>query len=133
MPSKFLVTLTALILAVLSVILLFAPVETLTALGPGSDALSSLPPSPGALLVAQLYAAALLGLAGFNWVSRREIACGNPSCTLPQTNFIHFTAGALVLTKPVLRAPGIPLLIGFAAYAVFALLYAWVLWGPKRG
>jgi len=133
MPSKFLVTLTALALAVLSAVLLFAPVETLIALGPQSGPLSSLPPPPGALLVAQLYAAALLGLAGFNWQSRREIACGNPSCTLPQTNFIHFMAGTLVLVKPVLRAPGIPLLAGFAVYALFALLYAWVLWGPKRG
>ncbi len=133
MPSKFLVTATALVLAALSLVFLFAPGEVLSNLGERSDALSALPPPPGALLVAQLYAAALLGLAGFNWVSRREIACGNPSCTLPQTNFIHFTAGTLILIKPLLRAPAPPLLGGFGAYALFALLYAWVLWGPKRG
>ena len=132
MPSRLLVTATAIVLAVLSLLFLFAPAEALAALAPGgADGAPGEPPA-GVLLIGQLYAAALLGFAGLNYNSRREIACGAPSCTLPQANFIHFTAGTLVLIKPALHAPGVPLLSGLGVYALFALLYAWVLWGPKR-
>ena len=125
MPPKSLVTGTAIVLLVLSLSFLFIPSELLAAAG----AKGAAPAEP----LVQLLGAALLGFAVFNWTSRREIACGNPSCTLPQANFIHFGAGTLALIKPALRAPNLPLGIALGVYALFALAYAYTLWGPKRG
>jgi hypothetical protein len=118
MKATLLLSVSALLLAVLGLACLFAPTATLSALLLGPANL--FPALPG-----QLLGAALLGLAALNWLSRGSAVGGIYGRPLVVANLAHFLVGALVLVRPALALGSFQaaswLLLAF--YAVFGFLF----------
>ena len=94
--------------------LLFAPAETLSIFGMGSDPLLA--------VAAQLMAGLYLGFAMLNWMARRSTIGGIYNRPLVLGNLIHFFVGALSLLKASNKIPGSPVTwFVVAAYAVFEI------------
>ena len=106
-------------LAIAGAALLFGPHEIAGLLG-----------SPGADLLLQLYAGALLALAAMNRVARGSILGGIYGRAVVTANQVHFTIGTLVLIKHALRSPVSPALwIVVVAYAAGAVFFNLLLFG----
>jgi hypothetical protein len=88
-------------------------------------------PLPGAAVLVQLLAAALLGFGVLNWIGRHHKLGGIYGRAIVAANQMHFTVGALVLVNHGVRAGGSPpywaLSAIYVAFAVFfsQLLYGW--------
>lgn len=108
------------VLALGGLILLFAPDLVLAALIPGY-------PPTGAWL-AQLLAAAWLGLASLNWISRGALLGGIYGRPVVAANAVSYFVGATSLLRAALR-PGQPAALWLVAapLALFAALYGWLL------
>ncbi len=92
------VALSALSLAALGALLLFAPKEMAESLIAGTD---------GGPLV-QLLGAALLGFAAMNWIARGSVLGGIYGRAVVAGNQTHLTIGALLLLKHGVVAGGRP-------------------------
>ena len=104
----------------------FLPAELLQAL--------QAPVSPGAVVLAQLGGAALLGFAMLNWMSRASVLGGIYGRPLIAGNFLHFGAGAIGTVKLILAHDALfplwPVGLGYVIFGVaFAVL---MLWRPAR-
>ena len=108
------------VLAVGGLFLVFVPDLVLAALIPGY-------PPTGAWL-AQLLAAAWLGLASLNWISRGALLGGIYGRGVVAANAVSYFVGATSLLRAALR-PGqpAPLWLLAAPLALFAALYGWLL------
>jgi hypothetical protein len=82
-------TVSALCLATVGAVLLFAPDETIGMLAPGSG-----PP-----ILVQLLGAALLGWGTSTWIVRRTLVGGIYGRAIVAGNQLHLTVGALLLVK----------------------------------
>ncbi len=101
---------------------LFAPVEISNALRLGAPA-----------LIVQILGAAYLGMSMANWTARGSMIGGIYARPLSLLNSVHFTVGALSLTKAALAARE-PLLITItAAYGIFAIVFNLLLLGKVGG
>jgi len=110
----------ALLYFAVSLPLLFAPDELLSASGVTPTAFD------GALL--QLLAAALFGFAMFNWLQRSTVTGGIYGRPLVMANLAHTAIAALSLLHLVRRGT-LPttLLTALVLYGVLALAFAWTL------
>jgi len=102
---------------------LFAPVETLSALGfPGANEVQG-----------QLFGALYLGFAAANWTARESTIGGIYSRPLSMANFAHFVIGATVLVKNIptgsLNAAYISVT---SVYLVFAVVFVLLLFAHPR-
>ena len=128
MLSKLILTCAALLLFVLGLALDFLPQETAGILG--------LPAAPGAILLLQVLAAALLGLGYLNWLSRANPMGGIYSRPLALCNLLFFAVSAIPMIRATIHN-SMPLAISAAAAiaAIFALAFAWLMFfhDPTRG
>jgi len=107
-------------LFVAGVALLFAPDETLRALGLAE----------GSAVTGQVLGALYLGAAAANWVARGSMIGGIYARPLTVANFVHFVIGATVLARGI---AGATLNVGYVCvtlgYLVFAILFVSMLFG----
>jgi hypothetical protein len=116
MPSRLVMTLSAMTMAVAGVALQFAPVEVL--------ALAKAPTDGGITAAAQVAGALFLGFATVNWMSRRARIGGIYGRPLATGNLVHFVAGALGLVKQAAVTSLPALWVAAAIYAVLAIGFA---------
>jgi hypothetical protein len=103
----------------------FAPVEILRALGATT---------PGAApILVQLLGALYLAFALTNWTAKGAPIGGIYSRPISIGNLVHFTMGALALAKyGALHSPGVLLPAMLALYAIFAIAFALLVFGPVK-
>ncbi len=114
----------AAVLAVLGLLLSFAPEETLAYLG--QPAMVAVP------VLLQLAGALYLGFAFMNWTAKGSVLGGIYGRAIVLGNFLHFVMGALAFLKAAID-PGFGTIIWAltAIYAVFALLFGRLLFIPS--
>ncbi len=103
--TKYLMTLSALMMFVLGVLLTFAPIEVVHATGAQSPLL---------VVLAQTCGALYLGFAMLNWMAKDTLIGGIYSRPVAMGNFLHFFVVAMALVKgfPNLpHSPGVPALL----------------------
>ena len=125
MPTRMLMTASAIAMCVLGLLLTFAPQEVLTSLGSA--------PQTASVLAAQAAGALYLGFAMLNWMARHSLIGGIYSRPVAMGNLLHF----VVMTFALLHAirPGLHngLLIACAiAYATLTILFGFVFFGRQK-
>ncbi len=122
MPTKILMSLSALFLAVSGIGASFLPHEILAHIGHPSR-------GPGVLLV-QTLGALYLGFAGINWLARANLIGGIYSRPVAVGNFMHFGVVAVVLLKALLAGQTAPeIVVATLVYCAFGLCFGFVLFG----
>ena len=117
MNTKILMSASAIILAVIGVLLSFLPHEILEYAHVSS--VSGLP------LILQLLGAAYLGFAMLNWMARGNLIGGIYSRPIAIGNLMHFLVGGMALLKTAsANSDSIELWMAAAVYTIFAILYA---------
>jgi hypothetical protein len=112
-------TSTAIVLAALGLVALFAPQELLTYLG--AAPIGFLP------TLVQLLAAALLALAMTDWMAKDSKIGGIYLRPIAIGNLFHFTVGAITLVRFALHGhPPVFAIVSAVLYAVFAVAFALV-------
>ncbi|MCC7360131.1 MAG: hypothetical protein IT317_11670 [Anaerolineales bacterium] len=118
MPTKLLLTLTALLLGLAGLVALFAPEVLLsptTLTAPGNSLLPAL---------MQLLGALYCGFAFVNFTARDSALGGIYGRPISFGNFVHFTIGALALVKVAASGGATPLVIGaLVVYAALAVIF----------
>lgn len=113
---------TAILLGLAAVALLFAPELAL--------ARFAIEPAPSALPLAQLYGAALLGLAMTSWTARTMLLGGIYGRAIVTGGFAHSFAGAFVLVHAIRTSPDNAFLWGVCVlYALLALAFGTLMFG----
>lgn len=86
----------------------------------------------GALpLFLQLLGALYFAYGMLNWVAKANPMGGIYGRPIGMANLVHFTIGGLTLAKGVMTSPpAVPLIAVTAAYGLFAILFALVVFGP---
>jgi hypothetical protein len=98
---------------------LFAPHEFLAALN-----LQWTNPLP---VIIQILGALYLSFALTNWIAKDSAIGGIYTRPISMGNFAHFTIGTLALAKFLFTdGVNIPLLIGLIVYAIFAIIFGWL-------
>jgi hypothetical protein len=114
----------ALLLAVCGVSLLFAADVILPRIAPGI--------SPDASWFGQLLAAAWLGLAALNWLTRSSVLGGIYGRPIVLTNTTLYFVSAMVLINAATRGGSIALWVATAVAGVMAFLYGSLMFrGPR--
>ena len=109
------VSASAVCLAAIGGLLLFAPTEAGTAIGANGGP------------AVQLLGAALLGFGAMNWIARGSILGGIYGRAVLGANQTHFTIGALLLVKHGFVAGGSPAFwLLTAVYVLGAVLFGYV-------
>jgi hypothetical protein len=113
MSTRLLLSSSALFLALLGLVLTFAPQEIM-----GSDTAEE-------ALAAQLVGAAVCGFALLNWMSKGTAMGGIYGRPLAMGNLVHFTIGGLALLKMADQLQPSWLFVALAiCYLLFAALFA---------
>ena len=107
----------ALVMAVLGLIASFLPQEVLAHAGEQSTGLVP--------FIVQVTGALYLGFAMTNWMAKDSLIGGIYNRPVAVGNFIHFTVGAIALTKgAVAMSFTTPLVVAAILYAIFAIAFA---------
>lgn len=102
---------------------LFAPVESLAAVG-----FAGVPEVTG-----QVLGALYLGFAAANWTARGSMIGGIYARPLSVANFVHFVVGAIVVVKGMsFDTSGVAYLALAAIYVIFAILFTLLVYGILR-
>jgi hypothetical protein len=105
---------------------LFLPQETLVHSGANPDRMSA--------LLVQIAGAVYLGFAALNWAAQAKLIGGIYSRPVAAGNFIHFTVASIALIKVVIAGEReVIVLAGLAAYTIFAVMFALVMFGRPGG
>ena len=122
MHTKILMGSSSVALGLAGIAASFAPTELLRALG--SPAGEPLP------VLIQLLGAMYIAFALTNWTAKDNIIGGSYSRPLSLGNCVHFIVGALALAKQQF-AHGVrmPLIAALIVYTVFAICFAWLVFG----
>jgi hypothetical protein len=119
MKTKALMTLSAILMALLGLAASFLPQEILSYSG-------AEPRGLGVLLI-QVVGALYLGFAMLNWMARANLIGGVYSRPVAMGNFLHFAVVAVTLVKALAGGMrGGPILAGAVLYAVFAVWFGLV-------
>ncbi|HEX3127230.1 MAG TPA: hypothetical protein VH394_07855 [Thermoanaerobaculia bacterium] len=119
MKTKALMTLSAILVALLGITASFLPQEILSYFG-------AEPRGLGVLLI-QIAGALYLGFAILNWMARGNLIGGVYSRPVAMGNFVHFAVVAITLLKALLAGEkAAAVLIGAVAYSVFAIWFGLV-------
>lgn len=122
MNTKILMVTSSLALGLAGIAALFAPSELLRAVG--SPAAQPLP------VLIQLLGATYLAFAITNWTAKDNIIGGIYSRPISLGNCLHFITGALALAKQQLtQGMRMPLIVPLIAYTIFAIGFAWLVFG----
>jgi hypothetical protein len=116
-------TLSAAVLAALGVAASFLPQEILS--------LDALPPEPFTVVLVQICGALYVGFAALNWTAKGTLLGGVYGRPIVLANFAHFMIGGIAFAKAVLAgSPSTVILALTAVYTVFAIWFAYLLFGP---
>ena len=116
-------TLSAVVLAALGVAASFLPQEILQ-LDAGAATRFT-------VVLVQICGALYLGFAALNWTAKGTLLGGVYGRPIVLANFAHFMIGGIALAKAALAgSPGTMILALAAVYSVFAVWFAYVLFGP---
>lgn len=117
MNTKWLLTVSAIVLALFGVAGSFLPHELLAAFRA---------PSVGVLpVLIQLLGALYIGFAMANWTSRESLFGGIYNRPLALGNLVHFVAGAFALAKAAIGDDaGAPTIVLAIVYGLFAIAFA---------
>ena len=117
MNTRFLMTSSAVFLAVLGLCLTFLPKETSLLLQAGDDAFS--------LLAMQMLGATYLGFAMLNWMAKGMIIGGIYAKPIAVGNFMHFAISAITLLKLNFSITGIQtgLIVITVVMSLFAIWF----------
>jgi hypothetical protein len=119
MKTKALMSLSAILMALLGIAASFLPQEILSY--SGAD-----PRDFGVLLV-QVIGALYLGFAMLNWMARANLIGGVYSRPVAMGNFLHFAVVAVALLKALLGGASAEiLLVGAVIYSAFAVWFGLV-------
>lgn len=119
MNTKLLMISSALLLAVLGVLLQFIPHEVLRYFGSDSSGIDP--------LFAQITGSLYLGFAIMNWMAKSILIGGIYARPLAMGNFVHFLVGALALLKFAFAGSALPIIWMLAlSYSLFAILFGFV-------
>ena len=122
MNTKILMVASSLFLGLAGVAASFAPSELLRALG--SPEVEPLP------VLIQLLGGTYVAFALTNWTAKDNMIGGIYSRPLSLGNSVHFVAGALALAKQQCsHEVSTPLTAALIIYTVFAILFAWLVFG----
>ena len=126
MNSRLIMTLSAILMFIAGVVLIFSPHEIAQMLVPDAGG--------GITIVFQMLGALFFGFGMLNWMARGSIIGGIYSKPVSLANFSHYLIGALALIKALLRDPLLPasLWAGAAVYRVFAVLF-WLILSRHPG
>jgi hypothetical protein len=117
---------TAIVLGLAALLLIFAPELALAQLG-------AAPTAPVSVL-AQLYGAALFGLALSSWIARTMLLGGIYGRAIVLGGFGHGLVGAFALLHALRSSSGHPAVwVAFAVYVVLALAFGALLFGRGPG
>jgi hypothetical protein len=121
MNTKSLMTLSALLMAILGVVASFMPQEILAHYGSSLDG--------RAVLLIQVVGALYLGFAMLNWTARSNLTGGIYSRPVALGNFTHFAVGAMTLLKALMggSSRAIEIIVGSVIYSVLAVCFGLVL------
>lgn len=100
MNTKLIMTLTAIVLAIMGLVLSFAPEMLMRLLDLGR--------SPGIALILQLLGGAYCAFALLNWMAKGALIGGIYNKPIAMGNLAHFIIAGLALTKAVLHNPQLP-------------------------
>jgi hypothetical protein len=116
MNTKLLMTLSAIVMALIGLTLQFFPHESLNYMGASSEG--------AAPVLMQITGALYLGFAMTNWMAKAVLIGGIYARPLAIGNLAHFTVGALALIKYAFSAGSAPVIWAAAIiYAIFAVLF----------
>lgn len=122
MPVQRFMEATAILLGALALALIFAPEVVLARLAPE--------PFGAASLFAQLYGAALFGLAITAWFARTMLLGGIYGKAVVAGGFGHSLVGVFALLHAVRETSGVPILwVGCALYALVAIGFSVLMFG----
>ena len=124
MNSRILMTAASVVLALAGILTLFIPDNLLALLG-----LPAAGPMP---VIVQLLGSLYFSLAILDWTAKDSRIGGIYSRPISLGNFAHFFVGALLLVKFQLSDASHGILwVVLILYAVFAALFAWLLFGSS--
>ena len=117
MNTKILMTLSAIILALIGISLIFLPKEILDYL--------ELSVSETLQLLMQIIGSLYFALAILNWMSKGSIIGGIYNRPIAMANLAHFVIAGLALIKGILANPSLSYVIWSIAiiYSIFAILF----------
>jgi len=117
MNTKLIMSLSAVVLAVIGISLTFFPAEILQHLGIGS--------STSLLIILQLLGALYFGFAMLNWMAKGAIIGGIYNKPVSVANASHFLIGGLALVKALINNPGSPIFLWIfgGIYLFFAVCF----------
>ena len=117
MNTKLIMTLTAVLMAIIGLSLNFAPDQVALALGMDNSSANR--------LILQLLGAAYYGFAIFNWMAKGSIIGGIYNRPLATGNFAHFLVAGLALGKAAFGRPQLPLVLLIVAgcYVILACVF----------
>jgi hypothetical protein len=123
MNTKLIMTLSAIVMAIIGISLTFLPEEILKFAGMGPTAL--------ARIILQLLGALYFAFAMLNWMAKGAIIGGIYNKAISTANFTHFFIGALAMLKALLHSTGVPALLWILAgvYLVFAICFGIIFTG----
>ena len=122
MGTKILMVTSSIALGVAGIAASFAPSELLRALG--SPTVEPLP------VLIQLLGAMYIAFAITNWTAKDNIIGGIYARPLSLGNCVHFIVGSLALVKQQLsHGVSMPLIVALIVYTIFAICFAWLVFG----
>jgi hypothetical protein len=126
MNTKLLMRSSAVFMGMLGVAASFLPQEIL--------AWSGATPQRWSAVIVQMTGAIYLGFAALNWAAQANLIGAIYSRPVALGNFIHFTVAAMALLRAAVAGEREPvLLVGVAAYTLFAVLFGWVMFRRPPG
>ena len=126
MNSKLVMTSAAIVLGLGGMACLFLPQEILKMYYQAAENMQGLP--------IQLLGACFLGFAALDWVSRKALLGGIYGRPVVGPNYTHFLIGSLLLVRAAMSQPGnVALWCTLAAYALFAIAFGFIFFGPPPG
>src|SRR5947207_3387442 len=120
---RFVMTGAAIVLGLAGVTCLLIPEEIFKLYNPANENVQG--------LLVQLLGASFLGLAALDWISRRSLLGGIYGRPVVVTNHTHFGIGSLLMVRAAINQPdNIVLWFTLTAYALFAIVFTVILFGP---
>lgn len=122
MNTKIVMTLSAIIMAIIGISASFIPHEILTYIG-----LSTIHPLP---LLIQIMGAMYLAFAMINWFAKNNLIGGIYGKPIAIGNFTHFVIASLALVKGINFGTSSSVVLAIAVtYIIFAVLFAYIAFG----
>jgi len=122
MHTRFLMILSAALMAIIGIAFSFMPQEVL--------GLHGTVPDTATVMLIQMAGAAYLGFAMLNWTARGILIGGIYAKPVAIGNTLHFAMVAIMLVKAAFTFGAVPLMISATVFSTFAIWFGYVLFRP---